>query len=145
MMSIEAKIIAVLVALLFGALLFGIGYEYGKVAGKNIVIAADSIKLNQAYKENDELKSKLEVDHENSVKAINTVMSVPIPRVSIPRSIGKTKPSTGSVQTIDPTDVLLGKVETIFSAERQRTLEIVGEAEIELASCNVVKTWAKAQ
>lgn len=152
--SLEAKIIAVLVALLFGALLFGVGYQYGGKArgikddlkAAKLQLANDKI-INDARNANDALNQELEKQHENSVNALNTIMSINPPVVRLPKSscTVRSKPSGGSIQTEQASGVLPTEAERILAADRQRTWGIESEAEQELGDCRVPKAWAAAQ
>ena len=143
--TIEAKLGAIAIGVLLLLLTHLGAYEYGKHAGKQIVISEDTKALNIAMKKNDDLVNKLEVEHENAVNAINTVMSAPIPRMRIPSNCSQAKPTTGGVQAEQGTRLLSGETERVLDSDRQRTWQLWGEAENELNDCRVVKSWVQSQ
>lgn len=153
-LSVEAKVIAALSALLFAVLLFGGGYGYGwKSRGTKADLetarfeAAMNKKLSDKRDANDLLNKQLEKQRENDQLAVATIMSIKPPRVQLPEcpSAGKAGSPTGSVQAQSASGVLPTETEDVLAADRQRTWEIIGEAEGELADCRVSKAWAARQ
>jgi len=107
-------------------------------------LAIIKAKSAQAVKDNEKL---LETEHEKyqqAETAINTLLDVPVARVRLP-VCGQTTTPAGSEGVVEANRILLGRIEEILSAERQRATGIVGAAEHELNSCRVIKRWALAQ
>ena len=127
------------------ALIVAVVYFYGVNHQKQKDELEKAKIIEQARVTNDKLIKKLENDHEQAVKALNIAMSVPIPRVRLPTCPSTQRPTTGSVHGGDTDRLFLTETERILGEDRQRTYAIIGEAEKELASCRVVKEWAKKQ
>ena len=142
--TLEAKLGAIAIGLVILALSHLGAYEYGKHAGKAVIIAADEKALSSAIIKNDDLKKQLEVDHANAQIAINTLLSATVPRVRIPLCSSQANPASGVAQT-EPADRLLSEqIGAVFQAGRLRVKGLVGEAEQELIDCRVSKDWANS-
>lgn len=145
----QLGIVAVtLIAGIAGGYVWGNNYATEKYTAQAVELERDYTKvLMAAFDENETLKVKLEEDYEKAKLVIADLVdkSADATRVSIPRAKCPTvKPNSteGSSESDPAARDFYQRLEGILEADRQRTLGIIERAEIELASCGVVKKWA---
>lgn len=128
----------------------GYTYGYSKASDKAAVAAVElekkvSEKILESHNANEKLKIELDNRHEESKNIISALIDQPVPRVFVPIAkcpTGKPDTSKGSDPAAIAARALSEEAGRILSEGRQRVKGIVAEAELELASCNVVKQWA---
>lgn len=141
-MNIQAKLLG---ALFLGLLILGSYYatfRYGKHVD---FVEQENIRkdtLLKSTKANDNLKLLLQVERQNAENALNVLLDRKPDRVRLPACSSQPNPASGEPQAIEADRILLGEIESVLSADRQRTRSIVGEAERELIECRVSKNWA---
>lgn len=134
--------------IVFGIYHFGTSHQKTK---DDAVAAQLRIETQQAIldsqKANEALKQRLEKNHAEAVNALNIAMSVPIPVLRLPKVAcpGQEQSTPGSVPAYRYSDLLSGQIEQVLSDGRSRTRETVAACQVDLNSCNVVRSWAAQQ
>ena len=148
-LAIKATVIAILVLGVFLG-----GYKAGSLSGdakvseleKNQAVEREesAILLSQEVLANDILKAKLAKQTQDNL-AIIARQPVPV-RVQLSSALcadyGKADTTGSGEQAGQANGILLESVERILAADRQRTYNIITEAEVELTNCREVKAWA---
>jgi len=137
------KLIVAIISLVLAIFLFGLGYHFGKTK----IMSDNAIKTVDKQKENDKLKDKLEDKHEKDKTTINTVAATKPNRVRLPSCPKSSNPvpSETSSSGVPQVWVLSEQAERVMDSDRQRTQEIIREAELELSSCRAVVEWSLKQ
>ena len=142
--------IGAVVAILAGAGGYIAGYS--KATDKAVVEAREieakyQSSLLESITSNAALTIELEAKHHEAINIINAFVDHPVERVLIPFArcpVSQPDTSKGSGQPIDAARSLSEETGRILADDRRRTQRIVGDAELELATCRVVKHWAAA-
>ena len=138
--AIAAAITLIAIGSLFGA------YRYGRVVERAAMAKAHEIALSKAYKENDELKTQLEVQHVQAENALNTLLSVKSPRVSIPKC-GSSSPISTTVGIL-PTPTAKSTSDLIQEALDRFTARVESD-QVEwskvIENCRETTNWAVKQ
>jgi len=137
------KLIVAIISLVLAIFLFGLGYHFGKTK----IMSDYSIKTVKLQQENDKLKDELEKKNEENKNAINNLASVKPSRVRLPSCPKSSNPvaSETSSSGVPQSRVLSEQAERVMDSDRQRTQEIIREAELELSSCRAVVEWSLKQ
>lgn len=145
-MSIQAKHLLWLasVAAVF-MLLFGV-YRYGRHAEAVIQEASRTKAIAEQQARNDALKTKLEVNHANDQKQIDTLAAdIRRLRVRMPAGCSNVIPASGGADTAPASQPLPVDPQIAFDAFEAGLGELAKEADDAIANCRVVMEWAKAQ
>jgi len=136
----KENLIKLIISLILAIFLFGLGYHFGKTK----IMSDYSIKTVKLQQENDKLKDELEKKNEENKNAINNLASVKPNRVRLPSCPKSSNPvpSETSSSGVPQVGVLSEQIERVMDSDRQRTQEIIREAELELNSCRSVVEWA---
>lgn len=122
------------------------------VSRLNLQAQFDKYKLEQAQAiasatlTNQDTLQLLAKERQNAETKLAVIVNHPISRVQLPSSCTSQASTTAaSVPTVPASGVLPESANSILDADRQRTWEIVSDAEEELADCRIVKAWAARQ
>ena len=140
---IAAAVVILLIALgsLFGA------YRYGRIVERMEASKAHEIALAKAYKENDELKTQLEVQKNEANDAIDSFLTRnPVVKRVFPRcSTGKDDTTTGNQLSAAEVNSALGKMENALGQLQSETRDDAAEWGRAFANCAVMQGWAVSQ